>query len=170
MQGRDRRCCSRPCALASSAYSLRALLSSCVRFPLTNGRAYVHPRSARLACGHIFCQVCLEGWLSTTFTQHANAHPDPPELAELHNALAIPGLDEPMRRHLQVTVDAYEAGWQRPQYTCPSCRDPILTRPTKELCVIASIVGEIVKLPVNDVGMEERPPRRDDSIWDRFFR
>lgn len=98
-----------------------------------------------------------------------NTYPEPPELVEYRNALSDPRLDEMFLQQIRDTIRTYEAGQPRPPYTCPACRNQILTRPTKDLCNIRNAVDSIARLPTHADGMIEERPRRDDNVWDRFF-
>ncbi|EPS94024.1 hypothetical protein FOMPIDRAFT_1055452 [Fomitopsis schrenkii] len=92
------------------------------------------------------------------------------EEVEYRAALENPAIDELVRQQIRQAIAAYVATQLRPAYTCPTCRDPVVTKPTKELKAVVNVVDALAQLPMPVNGMiEERPPRRDDGVWDRFF-
>ena len=84
-----------------------------------------------------------------------------------------PTIDDMLRQQIRQAIAAYEATRPQPEYSCPTCRDPIIVRPTKELKSMACAIDTLAQLPVPIDGLaiaDGRPPVREDGVWDQFFR
>lgn len=127
-------------------------------------------------CGHIFCLSCLQDWFSTTLVQFMAAnphydvnqpHPLVPRLqAFLQNphALNNPQVATMLALHLP----------PEPEYTCPSCREPVRVRPAEVFTLkalvrtVATAAGEVIPKETTLRGKAKAtiPPT---GPWDGFF-
>ena len=119
-------------------------------------------------CGHIFCLSCLQDWFGRTLAQFINANPH----YSINQAQNIPHL-----QHLfQTLMENPQAAAHpqllppTPQYTCPTCREPVLTRPIEVFAmkaivrVVTATAGESSpKKTVNKNWKAKAGP------WDGFF-
>ncbi|CAK5281344.1 unnamed protein product [Mycena citricolor] len=86
-------------------------------------------------CGHTFCLDCLVEWLSTCLAQHMNTHP--------HERPGVPNLPPAFvydpRNPVVAAMVAQHHQTSQPQYTCPSCRKAMKSKPTEDFALKALI-------------------------------
>jgi hypothetical protein len=126
-------------------------------------------------CGHLFCQSCLQDWFGTTLAQFMNAHPH----YDVNQAQNIPHLQhlfETLIQNPRAATNPQVAGMlanilpPSPQYTCPTCREPVRTRPIEVFALKA-----IVRVVTTAAG--ESSPKKTvaknwkgkTGPWDGFF-
>lgn len=105
-----------------------------------------------LACGHTFCQGCIQDWFSTCLVKHLEVYPnyDAQRLLrpELRAFLARPDLPPHARRKAECESIMMLLGTPQPEYSCPTCRVVIRTKPAENFVVkhvvrtIAGVQGE----------------------------
>ncbi|KAF8160919.1 hypothetical protein B0H34DRAFT_795766 [Crassisporium funariophilum] len=131
-------------------------------------------------CGHTYCQSCLQDWFGTTLAQFMNANPH----YDIDHVNHAPQLDVLLQtlmqnpraaNHPQLNALLTRLLPLGPQYTCPTCREPVRTRPTEDFTLKA-----LVRTIANATG-ENSPkkpvfakPNGKASIttlgpWDGFF-
>ncbi|KAF9467352.1 hypothetical protein BDZ94DRAFT_1249139 [Collybia nuda] len=133
-------------------------------------------------CGHTFCQSCLQDWFGTTLAQFMTLHPHynvnaPHPYA--HHFQAFVGQNPYM--HHAPHAAAMFAQYQQlvPQYTCPTCREVVKSRPVEDFALkalvrtVARAAGEnSPERPqvVTYGGVRGRlPAPRLNGPWDKFF-
>ena len=130
-------------------------------------------------CGHTFCQPCLEGWFNTTLVQHMAVHPNysPNTPNPMFNGLPIQDLmaqNAQIRLYLQQMFPHYQPPVPAPQYTCPTCREPVKNRPVEDYALkslvrtISGAAGE--HSPKKSIGRQRLRVGRRTGTWDAFFR
>lgn len=97
-------------------------------------------------CGHIFCLSCLQDWFSTTLVQfmaanpHYNVNQPHPLVPHLRAFLQNPhALNNPQMAAMLTHYLPPE-----PEYTCPSCREPVKVRPA-EVFTLKALVRAVAK-------------------------
>jgi len=122
-------------------------------------------------CGHIFCQSCLQDWFSTTLAQFMNANPHY-NINQAHNIPHLQGLmqNPQAANHPQIAGILANLLPPGPQYTCPTCREPVHSRPT-EAFALKAIVRVITA--ATGENSPKKPIRKGKAIaagpWDGFF-
>ncbi|KAJ7078863.1 hypothetical protein B0H15DRAFT_526990 [Mycena belliarum] len=94
-------------------------------------------------CGHTFCLNCLVEWFGTTLAQHMAVHPAwrPTNQPPYHL------LKQGFGAHPYIAAMIAQQGPQ-PEYSCPTCRAPVSTRPVEDYSlkalvrILATSVGE----------------------------
>ncbi|KAL0072785.1 hypothetical protein AAF712_000548 [Marasmius tenuissimus] len=126
-------------------------------------------------CGHVFCQSCLQDWFSTTLAQHMTTYPHYDVNQRLPRFI-----EENINLHPHYTAELQRyAGLipPKPQYTCPTCRAPVKSRPIEDYSLKA-VVRTVAKAAREDSPKQPRPQtnrgrRRggpvNDGPWDGFF-
>lgn len=132
---------------------------------------------ARLTCGHSFCQDCLQDWFGTTLAQFMTAHPgynpQPPIVQQYMLYLRQPTLAAPQRRAIERELQSLLDSMEKPNYTCPTCRDPVKTAPIESFALkhvvrtVAQAEGETS--PSRVVASGAAATRRNENTWDGFF-
>ncbi len=129
-------------------------------------------------CGHTFCQNCLQDWFSSTQAQFMTSHPgyDPNQLISDQKTLGLYKLAQALMHNpqaansMQISALVTQLLPLHPQYTCPTCREPVKSRPTEAFALKA-----LVRTVSSTMG--ESSPKRskqsgkapDESVWDGFF-
>jgi len=127
-----------------------------------------------------FCQSCLQDWFGTTLAQFMNANPHY-NINQAQNIPHIHTIVQTLLQHPQVATHPQIAGTlanllpPSPQYTCPTCREPVRSRPTEAFALKA-----IVRVIMGATG-ENSPKKPVAEIrkggaasvaagpWDGFF-
>ncbi|KAJ7690647.1 hypothetical protein B0H17DRAFT_1064292 [Mycena rosella] len=85
-------------------------------------------------CGHTFCAGCLVEWFGTTLAQHMTANPAWRSTNQPPYHLVNPRI----RANPYIAAMIAQQGPQ-PEYTCPTCRSPVLTKPVEDFSLKAII-------------------------------
>ena len=105
-------------------------------------------------CGHAFCQTCLQDWFGSAHAQFMAAHPG-------YNA------NLPLYAYHQHQLP-------RPQYTCPSCREPVKNRPVEDF-TLKALVRTLAAATGENSPQRKEPEKlrrgvaRPSGPWDGFF-
>ena len=127
-------------------------------------------------CGHSFCQTCLQDWFSTTHAQFMAAHPQHPnvnhtfieilrQIGQNPHIVALP--------YVQTLIASQMP--PRPDYTCPTCRAPVSSRPTEAFAqkalvrTIAAAAGEAIPKAARGIIKKGKDTGSGSNPWDGFF-
>lgn len=124
--------------------------------------------SSLSACGHTFCSSCLNDWFNTTLAHHMQAHPHytaeitvPAQFRARQNH---PRMAEALRRYIAEQRERMP----HPQYTCPTCREVVLTKPVEVYAL-----KEMVRMVAAMLGGQSSPKkvvnRAHGGPFDGFF-
>ncbi|KAJ7209593.1 hypothetical protein GGX14DRAFT_302122, partial [Mycena pura] len=115
-------------------------------------------------CGHTFCVNCLAEWFGTILAQHMTVYPDwsSPVPPFLH--LVGPRL----RTDPHVAAMIARNGPQ-PEYSCPTCRAPVATKPVEHYILKALIQN--LSSPKNAVKRQGKGKAKTvaEGPFDGFF-
>ncbi|KIL68882.1 hypothetical protein M378DRAFT_158020 [Amanita muscaria Koide BX008] len=119
-------------------------------------------------CGHCFCQTCLQDWFRTVLNkfvaEHPNVDPTHPDWRWQLQPLLLnnPGL--------LATFPAFNAfNAPRPQYSCPTCRNIITTRPV-EVYTLKALVRILASAAGDKSPQKDRNSKKAlTTPWDQFF-
>ena len=95
-------------------------------------------------CGHVFCQSCLQDWFSTTLAQFMNANPHY-NVNQAQNIPHVQTILQTLMHNPHAATHPQMAGLlanllpPSPEYTCPTCREPVRTRPTETFALKAIV-------------------------------
>ncbi|KAF9528524.1 hypothetical protein CPB83DRAFT_854310 [Crepidotus variabilis] len=132
-------------------------------------------------CGHTFCQSCLGDWFAQTQAQYINSHPhyNPnalmtnPAVNNLYQVVQSIIINPHAANHPHVKALLNQTLPQHPEYTCPTCREPITSRPTESFVVkamvrtVAAALGECSpKKPSTGRG---KAAANASGPWDGYF-
>ncbi|KAJ7287406.1 hypothetical protein C8J57DRAFT_585090 [Mycena rebaudengoi] len=123
------------------------------------------------SCGHAYCLKCLVEWFDTTLAQHMASHPAwrPTNQPPFHR------MDPRIRAHPYIALIVQQLGPQ-PEYSCPTCRAPVHTRPVEDYSLkaivqaVASNMGETS--PVKSPALKRKGKAKAKPVagpFDRFF-
>ncbi|TFK44502.1 hypothetical protein BDQ12DRAFT_730555 [Crucibulum laeve] len=136
-------------------------------------------------CGHAFCQSCLRDWFSTIQAQfmasnpHYDGNQPSPHSAHIQMLLSNPHTFHRPQIAQQIAqlLTAYQP--PRPDYSCPTCREPVKTRPVEDFALkalvrtIASAAGENSPTKTSAASVSRRGngrgPIGTSGPWDGFF-
>lgn len=135
-------------------------------------------------CGHTFCQSCLQDWFGATQAQYIAAHPEynPNQplgqhgVMQLHAVLQTMMLNPAIANNPQVKAMMAHVLPPHPEYTCPTCREQVKSRPTEAFALkslvrtITAATGESSpKKPVPAKGRGKAAATNVAGPWDGFF-
>lgn len=131
-------------------------------------------------CGHAFCQNCLQNWFATAQTQFLASHPEhnpqqAHQLANLSHFLRVLSQNPLIAQDPNVHRMIEPLIPPQPSYTCPTCREPVRTRPTEVFALkavvrtLAAAAGEKSPQKKTSVARKGKTPATTAGPWDRFF-
>ncbi|EKM54219.1 uncharacterized protein PHACADRAFT_257913 [Phanerochaete carnosa HHB-10118-sp] len=135
-----------------------------------------------LACGHTFCRPCLQDWFSTELAKHMGTHPDyspvPQIPRQYREFLRRHDLQPYQRTQLMRQIQRLYDSVAHPDYTCPTCRKPVTSKPIEAFTVknIVAVVAEAEAEESRLQGKSVASPRRggvsklrEESPFSGFF-
>lgn len=127
-------------------------------------------------CGHSFCQSCLHDWFGATQTQFLTAHPQGPEINyPLMEILRQIGQNPHIATLPYVQTLLTSQMPAHPVYTCPTCREPVTSRPIEPFAqkalvhTIAAAAGEVVPKTGQTTNKKGKGTGVIQGPWDKFF-
>ena len=106
----------------------------------------------------------------TKLARHVEAHPDfVNQLQELaHYRRTLQDNVEGEMRQLLGELAALEAALPRPDFSCPTCRSGVASRPNQEIALRHA--SELLGTYLGDQGPdEEHGVQRGNNVWAHFF-
>lgn len=131
--------------------------------PIESPPTLILPTDSLPDCGHTFCQNCLQGWFSTILAHFMTVHPHYNMNSPFPPPPPIPRFDPRLPpQMLYMQLQHYQQQQQqlqqeKPEYTCPTCREPVRTRPTEEYA-LKSLVRTIT------AAAGESSPRKEPAV------
>ncbi|KAF8170268.1 hypothetical protein K438DRAFT_1854319 [Mycena galopus ATCC 62051] len=141
-------------------------LINCAICTTTNWTPYMLP------CSHTFCKSCLVEWFNTCVAQHMAAHPHWRSNGQPPYHLLNPRI----RAHPYIAAMVAAQGPQ-PDYSCPTCRAPVGSKPLEDYSLkavihtVATTAGETSpkKDPVVAKRRGKGKAKAVDGPFDGFF-
>lgn len=127
------------------------------------------------SCGHTFCLSCLRDWFGATQAQYIASHPgyNPNQQPSNQNVVAViqtlmhtpQAVNSP-----HITALLTQLLPAQPQYTCPTCRAPVKSRPT-EVFALKSLLRTFTTAMGENSPKKSKPLHKApaDNLWDGFF-
>lgn len=131
-------------------------------------------------CGHAFCQSCLQNWFTKTKAEFMAANPqNNPQ--QLHNAASLTHLMQNLVQNPHLAQHQHFMNMflqflpPQPTYTCPTCREPVRSRPTEVFTLkslvrtICAATGETSPQKKGSTSRKGKAPAASEDLWDGFF-
>jgi len=131
-------------------------------------------------CGHAFCQSCLQDWFNTIKAQFLTTHPENDPNRMQNTAILVNLLQTIAQNpqyvnlpHLTTMITQYMPA--NPTFTCPTCREPVRSRPTEAFGLkalvrtIANATGESSPKKKLQASRKGKAPGNTPGPWDGFF-
>lgn len=113
-----------------------------------------------LTCGHTFCRGCLQNWFTAELAkymgQNPGYNPDPPVPRQYRELLRRRDLQPFQRTHLMRQIQQFYDTINHPDYTCPSCRKPVTTKPI-EAFTVKNIVTAVAEAEAAEARLQGKP-------------
>ena len=130
------------------------------------------------SCGHTFCLSCLRDWFGATQAQYIASHPgyNPNQQLSNQNVTALSNVVQALMHTPQAANSPHIAALlaqllpAQPQYTCPTCREPVKSRPT-EVFALKSLLRTFTTAMGENSPKKNKPLNKApaDHLWDGFF-